>query len=247
MLDKQIRLFSVDTSNFYYADERELHNKNKEARMERKRLINGYNESTENGTVHHLGTKEILNKLSKYGYTEKQVNVICNEDSFESIKNQEVLELLCLYKPIVSKIKELSVIAKETKNKLLCLLSERVNEKPRNLVEESLLNKNGEILRDNIVSVFESTFTRIIGAKEDSLITDIMIVQVYYFDIAQAIILNGFYYKGEKYIYFTSSAGQIRTKKCVFIKESVWNQYEKTIMCGLTLDEINNKGGINPN
>ena len=48
-------------------------------------------------------------------------------------------------------------------------------------------------------------------------------------------------YKGEKYIYFTSSAGQIRTKKTVFIKESVWKKYEKTIMCGLTIDSINKK------
>ena len=54
-------------------------------------------------------------------------------------------------------------------------------------------------------------------------------------------------YKGEKYIYFTSSAGQIRTKKCVFVKESIWNKFEKTIMCGLTIDEINKKGGNNPN
>ncbi len=54
-------------------------------------------------------------------------------------------------------------------------------------------------------------------------------------------------YNGEKYKYFTSSAGQIRKKKAVFIKESVWNKIEKTIMCGLTIDKINSKGGNNVN
>ena len=61
------------------------------------------------------------------------------------------------------------------------------------------------------------------------------------------MIFNGFEYQGEKYIYFTSSAGQIRTKKVVFIKESLWQKHEKTIMCGLTIDAINAKGGNNPN
>ena len=86
-----------------------------------------------------------------------------------------------------------------------------------------------------------------IGAKPDELCEDFMVIQTYYFSIIQDLIYYGFTYKGEKYIYFTSSAGQIRTKKCVFVKESVWKKYEKTIMCGLTIDEINKKGGNNPN
>ena len=48
----------------------------------------------------------------------------------------------------------------------------------------------------------------------------------------------------EKYRYFTSSAGQIRKKKAVFIKESVWNQVEKTVMCGLRMIKLNLKGVI---
>ena len=37
------------------------------------------------------------------------------------------------------------------------------------------------------------------------------------------------------------------SKKTVFIKESLWNKYENTLMCGLTIDIINAKGGNNPN
>lgn len=74
-----------------------------------------------------------------------------------------------------------------------------------------------------------------------------MVVQVYYFDVFKDIAFYGFLYNGEKYRYFTSSAGQIRKKKAVFIKESVWSRIEKTVMCGLTIDKINSKGGNNVN
>lgn len=33
----------------------------------------------------------------------------------------------------------------------------------------------------------------------------------------------------------------------MFIRESVWTQHEKTITCGLTIDEINKQGGLNTN
>ena len=79
--------------------------------------------------------------------------------------------------------------------------------------------------------------------KMGELTDDIMVVQVYYFSIFKDISYFGFLHHNEKYRYYTSSAGQIRKKKAVFIKESAWNRYEKTIMCGLTIDKINLKGG----
>lgn len=99
----------------------------------------------------------------------------------------------------------------------------------------------------NIVSVFESSLTRVIDSKPDELSTDIIIVKVYYFDIIKDLIKNGFHYQGENYRFLTASAGQIRTKKTVFIKERLWNQHEKTLMCGLTTEKINQLGGINVN
>lgn len=138
--------------------------------------------------------------------------------------------------------------AKKTKEELLALLENKVkaNEQSDGKAYIRTLKEN-ELTDNNIISVFESSFTRMIGTKTDELCEDFMVVQVFYFDVIKDLIYHGFMYKGEKYIYFTSSAGQIRTKKCVFIKESVWKKYEKTIMCGLTLDKINEKGGNNPN
>lgn len=99
----------------------------------------------------------------------------------------------------------------------------------------------------NIISIFESSLTRILGMETDTLSTDIMVVKTFYFDVIQDLILNGFEYNGEKYIFLTASAGQIRTKKTVFIKEALWKQHERTLMCGLTIDDINARGGVNVN
>lgn len=99
----------------------------------------------------------------------------------------------------------------------------------------------------NVISIFDSALTRIMGVKEDTLTKDIIVVQTYFYDIVKQIIHNGFTLDGERYIYFTSSAGQIRTKKTVFIREAVFKQYADTIMCGLSIDKINMCGGININ
>lgn len=109
-----------------------------------------------------------------------------------------------------------------------------------------VLNENTLSDKD-VICVFESALNRYIGLKKDEFTESLMVVQVYFFDVFKDIEKYGFLYKGEKYRYFTSSAGQIRTKKAVFIKESVWNRLEKTLMCGLTIDAINAKGGNNIN
>lgn len=99
----------------------------------------------------------------------------------------------------------------------------------------------------NIISVFESCLNRTIGAKINELTDDLITVQIYYYELFKDLEYFGFMFKGERYIYFSSSAGQIRTKKAVFIKESTWLKHQRTIMCGLTIDDINARGGMNVN
>lgn len=103
-------------------------------------------------------------------------------------------------------------------------------------------------LTDNrVIGMFDSALTRTIGMKVNNLSTDLFIVRAFYFNVLNNIMEDGFTYNGEKYIYFSSSAGQIRTKKVVFIKESLWIKYEGSLTCGLSIDEINSKGGCNVN
>lgn len=99
----------------------------------------------------------------------------------------------------------------------------------------------------NVVSIFDSCLTRTFELAQGELTDDIIIIRIFYFNILENIIKDGFIFKNEKYIFYTASAGQIRTKKCVFIKEKTWNKYKDVLMCGLTLEHINNCGGVNPN
>lgn len=253
MLDKQINIFSVDTGNFYSNREAHLHWLNHKLRVERKMLIDK--------------ASEIANEMFKYGIDKNDLDAILNREYDYSSWGEDKHSLLqlgleyCRTKEII-KLKNKKI--KKSKDDLLLLLSNKVEaniktngkhhiRELRNLNSVSPNKKDvcknaKEALSDKkMISVFDSSFTRMIGAKQDELTEDFMVIQVYYFDIIKDLIYHGFMYKGEKYIYFTSSAGQIRTKKTVFVKESVWNKYEKTIMCGLTLDTINQKGGNNPN
>lgn len=251
-LDIQVQILSVDTGNFYSNKEALLHWKNHELRIERNEL--------------KKKEDEILTALFEYGVNKSDLDLILNyEYDFEPLGDNAfaAANLGEEYIRIKELIKLKNKKIKESKVKLLELLSNKINANietngKHHIRELRNLNPSGskndvfkyanESFNDKkMISVFESTFTRMIGAKQDELTEDFMVVQVYYFDIIKDLIYHGFTYKGEKYRYFTSSAGQIRTKKTVFIKESVWNKYEKTIMCGLTIDSINQKGGNNPN
>ena len=249
-LDVQVQILSVDTGNFYSNREASLHWLNHKLRIERNEL--------------KKKEKDISDKLLKCGLSEGDLKLVLNHEyDFGANDNLPVRNLCEEYCCVTDLIKLKNTKIKNSKDKLLKLLSNKIeaNEATNgkhHIRELRNLNPSGdkcniykyarEPFNDKrIISVFDSSFTRMIGAKQDELSEDFMVVQVYYFDIIKDLIYHGFTYKGEKYIYFTSSAGQIRTKKTVFIKESVWKKYEKTIMCGLTMDSINEKGGNNPN
>lgn len=251
-LDVQVQILSVDTGNFYSNHEASLHWLNHKLRIERSEL-----KKKEEKTV---------NALFKYGINQDDLDKILNDDcDFVLLNNNDsvFLELCNEYCKIKKLLKLKNQKIKESKDKLLELLSNKIeanistngkhhirelrNLNPSGNKEDVFKYANEPFNDKRIISVFDSAFTRMIGAKQDKLTEDFMVIQVYYFDIIKDLIYHGFTYKGEKYIYFTSSAGQIRTKKTVFIKESIWKQYEKTIMCGLTIDAINEKGGNNPN
>ena len=254
-LDVQVQILSVDTGNFYSNKEARLHWKNHTLRAERNRLINGGTIMSANGKTKRIivGLKEIELKIAKYNVTISELEEATKDESglgFTKFgENQE--ELFKLY-DAYSFLKHLISIKnkyiKKTKDDLLKLLENKINANIQSNGGHHIRTlRENQVSEKNVISVFDSSFTRMIGAKQDELCEDFMVVQVYYFDVIKDLIYYGFTYKGEKYIYFTSSAGQIRTKKTVFIKESVWKQYEKTIMCGLTIDSINQKGGNNPN
>ena len=168
-------------------------------------------------------------------------------DSFyepdEQYIHQRLLKLYKLRQKTTQRWKKSSVnrvIAKE-KNKLTEILNNRL--------EDKIVRKlNPEAVKDkNVVSLFESSLTRALGIQTNELTDKIMIVNVFFFQVFEDLVKRGFEYKGEKYIFLTASAGQIRTKRAVFVKEKDYTLVQSKLMCGLTIDHINEKGGINPN
>lgn len=132
------------------------------------------------------------------------------------------------------------LIVKE-KKKLVNKLDERLlSNEPRHL--------NQEVLKDkNVISLFESSLTRALGLQTNELTMSIMVLNVFFFQVFQNLVKDGFLYNDEKYVFLSASAGQIRTKRAVFVKESEYNKIAGRLMCGLTIESINQAGGLNSN
>lgn len=161
----------------------------------------------------------------------------------EQYIHSRLLKLYRLRKKNLPKWRKASVnrVIKKEKAKLVELLDKRLeDETPRQLNPEALKDKN-------VVSLFESALTRALDISTNTLTYDLMILNVFFFQVFKSLVRDGFEYNGDRYIFLTASAGQIRQKKAVFIKESAYEKVQSRIMCGLSIEDINNQGGINPN
>lgn len=161
----------------------------------------------------------------------------------EQYHHQRLLKLYQVRKRQMPTWKRASInrLIKKEKNKLVALLEDRL--------QDSTLRKldNGALVDKNIVSLFESALTRALDIPTSSLTYDLMILNVFFFQVFKNLVRDGFEYNGERYIFLTASAGQIRTKRAVFIRETAYQKVQSRIMCGLSIEEINRQGGINPN
>lgn len=161
----------------------------------------------------------------------------------EQYIHKRLLKLYKLRNKELPKWKKSSVnrVIKKEKARMIELLEKRLDSnEPRQLNSSALINKN-------VVSLFESALTRALDIKTNTLTYDLMILNVFFFQVFESLVRDGFEYNGERYIFLTASAGQIRTKRAVFIREAAYQKVQSRIMCGLTIEDINNQGGINPN
>ncbi|MFF2090181.1 hypothetical protein [Paenibacillus sp. NPDC058174] len=192
-MNKQIQLYSLDTSDFYNESELKIHK-----------------------------------KLSRYYFYRSYLKKIINQTNMLEEK-------------------------KEKASRYRTNLNKRIKSKKELLINQFNENKNIRVLHDHnlqdnkIISAFESVLTRTLELPANILTKDLFVVQTYHFNILKDIIYNGFTYNNEKYIFFTASAGQIRTKKTLFIKESSYLKHSETLMCGLSNNKINHMNGVNIN
>lgn len=234
MLDRQYHLYSVDTGNFYSNREKYLHEINCRYRKERNYIQNKL--------------PEMEKKLKQYGFTQESLHLLRKGKSPDTPVTESCADAVNTYLHWIRLIQHKREKAKESKEKLLALLSNKVRQNELTDGRDHIRTLRPDALSDtNVISAFDSALSRAVGIAQNELTDSLMIVQVYYFDVFKDLFFYGFVHKGEKYIYFTSSAGQIRSKKAVFMKETVWNRIKKTIMCGLTIEKINARGGNNVN
>lgn len=99
----------------------------------------------------------------------------------------------------------------------------------------------------NVVQTFESSLVRELHMSSEHVNDEMVIVCVYFFGVAESIIKNGFNMRGNHYVFFSASAGQIRTKKFVAIREDLLEACMPTLTCGLSIADINAQGGVNVN
>lgn len=222
-LDKQIHIYSFDTSAFYTDEEKELEKQINQYGF-RKRCL-----KDEKRLIEDFLFGELAEDKAKRRY---RTLYRMRRDDDVTLGGTDRL------KEITAELRETNKEIKRLKGDLTSMLAQHSG--VRTLREDCISDQN-------VISVFESMLTRTLGMQTGKLYDDIVVIRAYYFDVIRDMILNGYTYHGERYVCFTASAGQIRTKKVVFIKESVWLKYQKALMCGLTVGEINAKGGININ
>lgn len=252
LLSRQIEVLGLDTADFYSNHEKRLHELNHRIRAEKNMLLNG-------GTIYGrhgkrkrviVGMREIERRLLEHGIESCDIASVLDGSHGISDSDDDgcIIGLCEEHDRLQGLIDMKNRKARETKGKLLAILKNKVESNNVSNGSHHIRTLRKEAIRDDkVISVFDSYFTRTIGAVPGEFTDDFMIVKVFYFDVLKDILFNGFVYNNERYVYFTSSAGQIRTKKCVFVKESTWNRVQRTIMCGLTVDDINASGGANVN
>lgn len=129
------------------------------------------------------------------------------------------------------------------KDKLIELFDNNINN--TRVVYENRKFTNQDQCRK--IAIFESSLTRMLGCKNFEFSDTHLCIVTYYTQILKGLMNNGFYYKNNKYVFFTAGAGATRQKKSTFIREDLLLKYRLKMFCGLTEERINELGGMNTN
>ncbi|WP_306373101.1 RNA dependent RNA polymerase [Bacillus subtilis] len=253
-LTKSVFVYSLDSSAFYNDKEEKLNQDLLQLRLYKKFLqklakkvvklnnSNGADNQLElTGTLleEEKGFKELEQSLITYikGKGETEPKLSNNIDKL----------MACKYNK--AKINRLKRIANcwINENRTKLIKEQQSFKGSRMLRGDSLKTKDGEVKSKKVISLFDSTLIRTLGLEYNQLTEEIMIVESFYHNVFRSLVQNGYYFNDEKYVYYASSAGQIRQKKGVFIKENTYLEKKNTLMCGLNEEIINSNGGMSIN
>ena len=255
-MDKQFQIYSVDFNAFYTEEELNINKKKYEIYNKMHDYENYYDILAKcNLKEDDLSFEKYIelqnnDKLSEYKDIQRKEyykffyslrNLSSNERKrelkFKQIRDNKTKKSMAMNN---EEYKKLSLEKKKVKDEL----NDKINEFPINGVRK--LNKDFLVDR-NEISLFDNSLRRLLGEKINETTLDIICVTITHYNMMEQLINNGFMLDNEKYIMFTASAGQIRHKKVLFMREELWKKNEQAIMCGLTIDRINSMGGMNIN
>lgn len=193
-----------------------------------------------------MDLEEQLQENSNKTYIKKYINSLMDKNK-SLLKDKAFKKLMVEVDENYIKYEAVKIIDKKGKSRTVAknigynndikIWKKELNEEIRKNSKVRLLNR---VNKYNIISVFNSALTRTLGLEASKLSEDLISLRVYHYPIFKQLLDNGFMYNGGKYISFTSSAGQIRNKKMIFIKEVVWDKFHDALMCGVTVEKINN-------
>ncbi|MPM02483.1 hypothetical protein SDC9_48732 [bioreactor metagenome] len=262
-LQNQIHMYSIDTSFFYTTKETELLEKiknlqtisNKELKepYENKRKeIKKINDKLKENEL-YVEYKNILNQLKQLyklrkSSIEKGINKKSHELHNQFAENETTIKNLYDYKQTlkieVDKIEFLNIKDTEeykkyetNKNEIEKLEIKLEKEFNKNIIR----NITKEFTPADIISNFESSLTRTLNIETNDTTDKLIVIRVYHYNLFKNLIKNGFNYNKKHYIFFTSSSGQLKEKKAMFMEENAFNEHKNTIYCGLTKDKISEK------
>ncbi len=238
-------MYSVDTTAFLTRREYKLNGKKQQLEREKARIDDMidhlrieiddiiHNKEAADQIRQHIGQVELYFYQNDGLFTVEQIDKL--------LRINERYNMLYHYRQMkIDKIKAVKEQIHDTLNEAIEKNKWRQHKVLRRLRPDALVERN-------VISNFESSLSRILGIETNTLTLDLITIEVFYEECAQQLINDGFTYNGEKYVFFAASAGQIRTKRTVFIKESVLQEHEDTLTCGLSIDDINARGGVNVN
>lgn len=243
-LSKQINLYSVDTKAFYTMNEKNYSDLKawSNARMNN---IKKYLQVESRKVA--MDNKNMLLSMAKYdyktqlmeeGYNKKEIRSIIE---FDFNNDKFINKLLEDFSKMIFDI----MLKKHNKYELYKKIHDESKENFNIEIEnfKGVRKLRKYYLNDrNKIALFDSALTRCMEFEINKTTTDILVIRPYHYIILNQIIKNGYDYKNNHYVFFTASAGQIRTKKCVFINKELWEEKEKTLLCGLTKDKMNKSG-----
>lgn len=229
MVNDRVLVYSVTTDAFFNDKEKKLAELLMKLRVIKKELaIIKEGKKTENKRVNSLLCKVI--EISESESNQSKLEIIESILAKVKVREKERAEKMDKY---LDGNRDLRVLRRDS------LFTNRTFRDGKGKLIKKEINKSNKV-----VALFSSSFTRTLKLDTKKVNESVVIVKVYHYATLKNLIDNGFKYNENMYTFFSASSGQMKNKKCVFIRKDLWDTHKDTLLCGLDKGRINSKAFI---